>query len=302
MVFEWDEADGWKYHDLALMPFPPGSRPAPPQPDDVKETEYVKPTVPLVPATAYAADAYGGDGDGDDDYWNAYGSQDDAASFNDDPFMASKDAEAGTEDAYWARYSSVHGTADSTRPSPPQQPKRKLHPTDPETNSGTDSPNPLPVPARSELYRSHGDTLPILGSLARHGNSRWDPASPRALAQLLAEVPLRVSPSPSPLSMSETGEVDSDISSPTVGGSNGSDEGSPGSISALEDRPSTALRSLAMCAAADNDEAEMNALRDGIRGLWKLWEMGRRKRSDLQESEDNKERFLEVVRDVVSLY
>ncbi|KAH9937662.1 uncharacterized protein B0H18DRAFT_1081778 [Fomitopsis serialis] len=278
MVFEWDEADGWKYHDLALMPFPPGSRAAPQQPDDVKETKYVKPTVPLVPAAAYVADAYGGEGEGDDDYWNAYGSQDDAASFNDDPFMASKDAEAGTEDAYWARYSSVHGEYRRLySPFPPPQPKRKLYPTDPEANSGTDSPNPLPVPARSELYRSHGDMLPIFGSLAPHGSSRWDPASPRALAQLLAEVPPRATPSPSPLSTSETGEVDSDISSPTVGGSNGSDEGSPGYISGLEDRPLAAPRSLAMCTAADNDEAEMGALRDGIRGIWKLWEMGRKR-------------------------
>ncbi|TFY69769.1 hypothetical protein EVJ58_g229 [Rhodofomes roseus] len=298
MVFEWDEADGWRYHDLAMMPFPPASRATLQQP----EAKEIKPVIPLVPAELYTANLYADDGDDDDDYWNAYGSQDDAAALNDDPFMASKDVDAGTEDAYWARYSSVHGTADSTRPSPPPQPKRKLYPVGPDVlDAGAESPNPLPVPARSDLHYSHGDTLPILGSLAPHGNSRWDPASPRTLAKLLAEVSPRASPLPSPLSASETAEVDSEVSSPTVGGSSGSGEGSPGSLPSLDDSSLATVRPTDLRASPyDEEEAEMGALHDGIRGLWKLWEMGRRKRSAPQGHEDSKELFLEVVRDVIS--
>lgn len=106
LVFEWDDADGWKYHDLAMMPFPSNSSTSLEQ-APTKETAYIAPSVQSVTA-AYEHN----DGD-DDDYWNAYGAQDDAEPSNDDTFMASKDADAGTEDAYWARYSSVHGQSSS---------------------------------------------------------------------------------------------------------------------------------------------------------------------------------------------
>lgn len=49
------------------------------------------------------------------------------------------------------------------------------------------------------------------------------------------------------------------------------------------------------------DETETSALRDGIRGLWKLWETGRRKRSALGGADGDKELFLEIVKDVISL-
>ena len=95
-----------------MMPFPPNSSASPEQ-IPTKETEYIAPPVQPVSAASYTDNAYEDDGSDDDDYWNAYGAQDDAAPSNDDTFMASKDAEAGTEDAYWARYSSVHGQSPS---------------------------------------------------------------------------------------------------------------------------------------------------------------------------------------------
>lgn len=107
LVFQWDDADGWKYHDLAMMPFPSNSSTCLEQ-SPTKETEYIAP-----PGNSISA-AYLHDGSDDDDYWNAYGAQDDdATSSSDDTFMTSKDAEVGTEDAYWARYSSVHGQSPS---------------------------------------------------------------------------------------------------------------------------------------------------------------------------------------------
>ena len=49
------------------------------------------------------------------------------------------------------------------------------------------------------------------------------------------------------------------------------------------------------------DDAETSALRDGIRGLWKLWETSRRKRSVLGGTDSDRELFLEVVKDAISL-
>ena len=198
------------------------------------------------------------------------------------------------------------GTADSTRPSPPPQPKRKLHPTDADIHPGGDSPNPLPVPAHSDSYYSHGSTLTIPASFTTYGNSRWDPASPRTLARLLADVPPRETPSPSPLSASEEPDAasESEVSSPTVGGSSGSDS-DQGCLTSLPDHMDEPLTARAVVphplTKFVEDEAETGALRDGIRGLWKLWETGRRKRSAYGGTDSDKELFLEIVKDVISL-
>jgi len=58
-------------------------------------------------------DEYNEDED-DHDYWNSYGSQDDdSTSLGDERLASTKDSDAGTEDAYWARYSSVHAPMSS---------------------------------------------------------------------------------------------------------------------------------------------------------------------------------------------
>lgn len=51
------------------------------------------------------------------------------------------------------------------------------------------------------------------------------------------------------------------------------------------------------------DGIEAGALRDSIRGIWKLWETGRRKHSALKgaDATGDKELFLEIVKDVISL-
>lgn len=109
LVFQWDEFDGWKYHDAKLMPFPPSSSSSladvlsPPSTTDVYES--------LQP-TRY--DAYGFDVENtnsdDDDYWNAYGAQDADLSSPPHHFsFSNKESSGDPEDAYWARYSSVQG-------------------------------------------------------------------------------------------------------------------------------------------------------------------------------------------------
>lgn len=106
LVFEWDDSDGWKYHNAAMMPFPSGScldvQPA--LEGSGKHSQHL-PTLNHGSAQLENFD----EADNDDDYWNAYGSQDDRASFDDGRHTAAKDVDGATEDAYWARYSSVHG-------------------------------------------------------------------------------------------------------------------------------------------------------------------------------------------------
>lgn len=109
LVFQWDEFDGWKYHDAKLMPFPPQSYPS-----------LVHVTSPSSLPTAYAPpqssqkDIYGlatnhGSSD-DDDYWNAYGAQDiDLSPTGQHLSLSHRESGGDSEDAYWARYSSVHG-------------------------------------------------------------------------------------------------------------------------------------------------------------------------------------------------
>lgn len=115
LVFQWDELDGWKYHDAKLMPFPPGSEASL---QDALTSHTSIPTIPTSSASPSAYNPYGfdhsengegGSDDDDDDYWNSYGA-DDSDGPSGDLNSSGKDAAGDSEDAYWARYASVHGT------------------------------------------------------------------------------------------------------------------------------------------------------------------------------------------------
>ena len=112
LIFQWDELDGWKYHDTKLMPFPQGSK---------ASLEQVLASTPAHATSAPRTEAvpeynpYGfsdnSDESDDDDYWNAYGAGD-----SDDPspqnqLSLAKDAAGDSEDAYWARYATVQGVS-----------------------------------------------------------------------------------------------------------------------------------------------------------------------------------------------
>jgi len=213
------------------------------------------------------------------------------------------------------------GSADSTQPSPPPQPKRKLPLAYSPVGNGTYSPNPLPVAVRAGSYDSHEDALPIPPSaiIRPSLHSKWDPASPRALAQRLASVLTRQSPSPVP-TPDEAEFGSSNDASPTVGGSNGSldsdivvrsrirnmaDVGplvgsseqdlqhvramTDGSDRSEQGRPIT---------HADDEDADIEALRESIRGTWKLWS-GRRRRTTMESFEHDGRLFLEIAREVI---
>ncbi|KAJ3988628.1 hypothetical protein F5890DRAFT_1583337 [Lentinula detonsa] len=108
LVFLWDPVDSaWKYHNLASMPFPVGATLK--VADAVEQQE--SPSLEI---------QVKGDED-DDDYWNSYGSDD--AKEHIPRNKSNGDLTIGSEDAYWAQYASVQGSADSTIPTP----KREVH-------------------------------------------------------------------------------------------------------------------------------------------------------------------------------
>ena len=110
VILQWDESGEWKYHNVDLMPFPPGSRALL---DDV----LVPPPAPapVVIQTRAAPSYFDTDlpEDDEDDYWNAYGSTDIGDSAYSDGVPTSAKDTISSEDAYWAQYASVHG-----KPSP----------------------------------------------------------------------------------------------------------------------------------------------------------------------------------------
>ncbi|KAF8271360.1 hypothetical protein EI94DRAFT_1720434 [Lactarius quietus] len=125
LVFEWDGQESWKYHDANVMPFPPGAHHS--LSDAVASASTI--TIPTPELKGPKLENLGnGDGDDDanddDDYWNSYGAEG-TCSVQPSPFMGRDEVDA-TEDAYWAQYASVQGSADSTVPSPVHKTTRKL--------------------------------------------------------------------------------------------------------------------------------------------------------------------------------
>jgi hypothetical protein len=104
LVFEWDGAESWKYHDSTLMPFPPGTRPFLDDPAALAASDSI--SSPSFRGEKQVKGATG-DGDDDDDYWNSYGVEDDSG-MKLLPSASKGEADV-SEDAYWARYAAVQG-------------------------------------------------------------------------------------------------------------------------------------------------------------------------------------------------
>lgn len=112
LILKWEDGEGWKYHDLELMPFPPGSK------ADLKELKQspslhpVSLPVPTHPVPwgngSSTAGFHLGIDDNDDEYWNAYGSIGEELGSWEENVPSGKDI-GSSEDAYWAQYSTVHG-------------------------------------------------------------------------------------------------------------------------------------------------------------------------------------------------
>jgi hypothetical protein len=109
LVFHWDVQEGWKYHDAKLMPFPPGCHvsiyPAPIANTDAGDLHSVIKPI--------SEDGVVNDDDGA--YWDAYDQRGGDEEFSDHAACHSQeDGQGDSEDAYWAKYSSVQGISAAT--------------------------------------------------------------------------------------------------------------------------------------------------------------------------------------------
>jgi hypothetical protein len=101
--WDWDGEDGWRYHDVKLMPFPPGCHVA---------LQSAMIASPVVHATNQPASEHDALNDDDDDYWNAYDQRgEDQETLDFAGPHSQEDEQAGSEDAYWAKYATVQGVS-----------------------------------------------------------------------------------------------------------------------------------------------------------------------------------------------
>lgn len=99
LVFQWDAGDeAWKYHNVALMPFP-----------DVSYDTIEAALSPRVaqPVTHLKGEHVRDEQSDDDSYWDAYGQGEDGEHESVQAYQAEE--QGGTEDAYWAQYATVQG-------------------------------------------------------------------------------------------------------------------------------------------------------------------------------------------------
>lgn len=189
----------------------------------------------------------------------------------------------------------VPGTADSTVPSP--APRRKPLPALQQLDGQKMEPlHPPPVPIRVpyECEDSCAEPLPIPPGIITRNSARWDPASPTTLAHLLSTISPRASPAQSPAPDGEFNidiDLDEELSSPTVGGSDDSDFSYEPALAldgtdveaatapgAVEDSLATVVPNsvvgtqLAVVTVneieGDDDGSD---LRVALEGLWRMW-------------------------------
>ncbi|PFH54503.1 hypothetical protein AMATHDRAFT_134069 [Amanita thiersii Skay4041] len=246
LVFLWDIEDAaWKYHNIALMPFPNNS------------SASIDHTITSSLQTQQSCSQPSLDhSDMDDDaYWDAYGQSDEEPLHESD-----KAPQSDSEDAYWARYSSIQGSADSTLPSPPSLKQKQqdfLH-------------------AESErIMISYPTTqVDIYNPL--------QPPSPNQLARRLAA--LSSEPQyPPPLDSPSHSGSDSPTLSP--------EQTHPTDLISL----SGALDAKAALIQVDEHPGD-DALRDSIRGIYRLW---RGSQPDGISHQDYQEAFMNIVRGTI---
>lgn len=174
------------------------------------------------------------------------------------------------------------------------------------TDMATEHDSPLPVPVRIDSD-TPGDVLPIpdIRLLQPHRNPRWDPASPHALARLLADISPRLSPAQSPALVTD---FDDDLElSPPLDSSDDSDTPSPPDVSALiGDVPQREMTlSYAMGEESPRESGPpvddgSEPLKQSLRGLYTLWKMSRSQKGGSTDAQD-KESFMRVVEEAIGI-
>ncbi|KZT30409.1 hypothetical protein NEOLEDRAFT_1165905 [Neolentinus lepideus HHB14362 ss-1] len=296
LVFHWD-GDEWKYHDATLMPFPPTSHP------DIESPPAVSLLVPQhLYLSAETSEAQGGAepaqihaSDDDDDYWNSYGVQDDD---EDQPKLqrvynvasaadTNQSKEEAAEAAYWAQYSSVHGTADSTIPSPLPAHRRQVLQSQilPPGSGDTEEPQMVYFPRRD-------CPSPVtLSNLLRNASRRHSYSEPYSFP---TSSPPENNSSSGAVLILNGADADGDSSD---GSSEDTKVLSPKVETPAGDKQGLNLKSSIINGEVGRDDTIDAALKVGVTGLYRLWKAS--KAAGAAEEQDRKEEFMRVVRDVV---
>ncbi|KAG6885281.1 hypothetical protein C0993_003712 [Termitomyces sp. T159_Od127] len=153
LVFQWSP-DGWKFHNLALMPFPPNTN------DSVHEIRDDPP----------------------DSYWDAYAHNDDQGDATEDAYWDQYSTVYGqSRSSSHMSHSSLPGSADSERPTPPTtvQKRENARVVVDYPYHRTSSPyNPLAPPSPGRLSRLLANVSPRPPSPPLDSDSGFDSASP----------------------------------------------------------------------------------------------------------------------------
>ncbi|EIN13718.1 hypothetical protein PUNSTDRAFT_41198 [Punctularia strigosozonata HHB-11173 SS5] len=331
LTFVWDDEDGWTFHDIRLAGFPPRSTPslqealsraAEPEPVVSSQTSYSFLSAQHRRSSGPANHSSGTDHEDDGSYWDAYGAQsDDENGTRSRGGRSTKSGADGTEDAYWASYSSIHGTADSTIPSPLPAHRRQqvygahAHGYDPSSDPYTQDVQAANGPGRVAIPRS---------AFPGKGYVEGEPPSPHTLSNLLSSIPddlvgsRRAVPVWTPSPQSRSSEAPKTPSDP-VGASVASESISSGASTPPTNPPMAEAGGVSLAYdRADGDfdfnagsvdivsarvsgvkESEADvALKHSIAGLYRLWKGGRSPGAGLYE--DDSAVFLRLVREAVT--
>ncbi|KAF8843943.1 hypothetical protein BDN67DRAFT_944151 [Paxillus ammoniavirescens] len=291
MLFQWDEADGWKYHDLQLMPFPASSFLT------LQEAVFSNsaPEAELDRPSHIVAGVDHDNNIDDDPYWDAYGAVGDGLSSPLPPRSATASESIEGEDAYWAQYAAVQGSADSTIPSPLPN-NRKLRPaTSDEHEAG------FPFPSQSNPI-----TIPVDAIHSRPTVSKLGPPSPNTLAHLLSIISPRSDVYPpvsdEPHSTEPSSAFSPEISSPGMTVADSVLSTPPSSnedqVAMFVSPVAVKLNGVPLSNARHTvvDDKEDRALTDSIKGLYYLWKAGRRK----QANDKGSDAFLRIVQAAIT--
>ncbi|KAL5534197.1 hypothetical protein ACEPAG_659 [Sanghuangporus baumii] len=344
LIFRWEARDGegaveghqgvgtntdnWKYHDAKPMPFPPNSHDSPqetlhPEAENSTPTQSHPPSGDRLPTSFRSQLHIEQSSDSDDDaYWDSYGrsssDDEDEGMYNSHRSTVSEtdDDDEKAEEAYWAQYASVHGTADSTRHSPLPQ-KRKLHgPSQPiavrpscDYSSDLDRHGSQEFPTSDELLSTTSepydteriDYLHHLTTFRGRETSPDGVPCPEALSRRLHNLSPLVSLAPSPAPP----EADADVlglenvESPDVVSPDTSDTQT---LTPPGDTQTNAIPELSLSASISplvdkgRDGVVHSGVHEAIRGVYRLWAASRGVQPDTTVDKDE---FLDLVRDTL---
>ncbi|PPQ64376.1 hypothetical protein CVT26_002083 [Gymnopilus dilepis] len=253
LIFLWDKSHGWQYHNVALMPFPPNTYSSL---DDALSAFSPDDFLPEQ-NPSYAVKE-----EDDDSYWDAYGQDDDSDRHRSSGLL---DPNTSSEDAYWAQYSNIQGSGDSTLPSPLPTKKKLVGESELQSTR-------IIVPS-DDLQTNHVELYNPL-----------EPPPPESLARRLEELSSQ-NGTVSPL-FEDDPQVDSNAAIPQPFENVPPLTSSPSTASPSQ--PSSHLSDLHSQADAAPITTEQHLLSNNIKSLYQLWALTRQDIS----AEQAKELFL----------